>query len=427
MERALWLWKRTLFPYQIRWIAEPARFALCVKSRQIGFSHATAAGAVLGGLVLGRPQIVLSASQDLSDEVLAKARRHAELLARLGYPGAVRFVTDSATELAWANGGRVIALPASPRTARSFTGDVWLDEFAYHLDPEGIRDAAFPIALRGDWRVRVFSTPNGATGLFYRMVHAPGPEWAVHRVTLDQALAEGVPIDRAAAHALAGGDARLIRQWYGGAFLDGDLQYFPTAWLTRARTWRGALPDLADATIHAGFDVGRTRDLSVLVVLARVGDVAYVLAVHEFARTKFGAQRKALERARETYGWDTLDVDATGLGSQLAEELVEAWGADEVRPVQFTAPAKESLITGAFRWLVTDRLRLPRDASGDLLATEAQSVRRVISPSGHVTYPAPHGEGGHADRWTALCLALRGAGEPRPHRGVSTTPLVPAA
>ena len=121
-----------------------------MKSRQIGFSHATAAALVLGALVHGRPQIVLSASQSLSDEVLDKARRHSTLLARLGYPGADRFTTNSATEIGWSNGGRIIALPASPRTARSFAGDVWLDEFAYHLDPEGIRDAAFPIALRGD-------------------------------------------------------------------------------------------------------------------------------------------------------------------------------------------------------------------------------------------------------------------------------------
>lgn len=214
------MWRGTFFPYQLRWISEPARFAACVKSRQIGISHATAGGAVLGALVLGRPQIVLSASQDLSDEVLDKARRHSELLDKLGYPGATKYTTNSATEIAWANGGRVIALPASPRTARSFTGDVWLDEFAYHLNPEGIRDAAFPIAMRSDWRLRVLSTPNGARGLFYDLCRRPGDGWVVHRVTLDDAIREGVPIDRAAAHALANNNERLIRQWYRAEFLE---------------------------------------------------------------------------------------------------------------------------------------------------------------------------------------------------------------
>lgn len=395
-----------------------------MKSRQIGFSHATAAGAVLGALVHRRPQIILSASQDLSDEVLDKARKHAEVLAAYGYPGASRLAVDNATEIAWKGGGRIVALPASPRTARSFTGDVWLDEFAYHLDPKKIRDAAFPIALRGDWRVRVFSTPNGATGLFYEMASRPAAGWSRHEVTLDQAVSEGVPVDVFAAHALAGGDERVIDQWYRCRFLDGDLQYYPTAWLERALSWPGELTSIDHASLHAGFDVGRTRDLSVLVVVAVVGGLAYVLGVHTFARTRFSEQRKALAKLRAAYDWDTIHVDATGLGSQLAEELVEAWGEEEVHPVKFTPTSKESLFTGSFRWLSTNRLRLPKDAAGRELASEGQTIRRVISPSGTVQYLAPSGDGGHADRWTALCLALAGAGEPRPHRGVSAAPLV---
>ena len=276
------LWRETFFPYQLAWISEPSRFALCVKSRQVGFSHCTAGGAVKGALFEGRPQIVLSASQDLSDEVLEKARRHATFLARTGYPGADRFTVNNATELAWSNGGRIIALPASPRTARSFTGDVWLDEFAYHLDPKRIRDAAFPIALRGDWRIRVFSTPNGAQGLFHEMVTRRARGWALHSVTLDQAIREGVQIDREAAYTLAGHDERVIAQWYGCQFLDGDYQYYPSAWLERARAWPGSLDSIDGATLHAGFDVGRSRDLSVLVVLALVGRLAYVLGVHTF-------------------------------------------------------------------------------------------------------------------------------------------------
>lgn len=218
--RALALWRDSFYAYQLRWLSEPARFALCVKSRQIGFSHATAGGAVLGALCYARPQIILSASQDLSDEVLEKARLHARFLARLGYRGADKFSADNATEIAWSNGGRIIALPASPRTARSFTGDVWLDEFAYHLDPEGIRDAAFPIALRGNRRVRVFSTPNGASGLFYELARHPAAGWATSRVTLDDAIADGVPIDREAAYSLANNNERLIRQWYRAEFLE---------------------------------------------------------------------------------------------------------------------------------------------------------------------------------------------------------------
>jgi phage FluMu gp28-like protein len=421
--KALELWRETFFPYQLQWIEDPARFCIAVKSRQIGFSHGTAGGCVLGGLCRGRPQIILSASQDLSDEVLDKARRHAKLLALFGYAGADDFVTDSATEISWRNGGRIVALPASPRTARSFTGDVWLDEFAYHLDPKGIRDAAFPIALRGDWRIRVFSTPDGAQGLFHQLATAPGPLWSVHRVTLKQAIAEGVPIDLESAYALAGGDARLIEQWYNCGFLDGDLQYYPSAYLERMLRWDGEIPDLTDATLHAGFDVGRTRDLSVLVVVALIRGIAYVLAVIEMPRTRFRAQRQQLDSAREMFRWDTIHIDATGLGSELAEGMEEDWGSEEVHAVQFTAPTKEKLFTGAFRWLSNGRVRAPLDVSGAALVSEGKTIRRIISDHGNVSYSAPSGSEGHADRFTGLCLALQGASEPIPTRGMSVDAL----
>lgn len=421
--RALELWRDTFYPYQLKWINDPSRFAAMVKSRQIGLSHGTSGGCVLGALCHGRPQIILSASQDLSDEVLEKARRHAKVLERFGYRGATDFTVNNATEIAWSNGGRIVALPASPRTARSFTGDIWLDEFAYHLDPKGIQDAAFPIALRGDWRIRVFSTPDGAQGLFHSLITTPDPAWSIHSVTLDQAIAEGVPIDLTAAYALAGGDARLIEQWYRCGFLDGDLQYYPSTYLERMLRWSGEIPDLTEATIHAGFDVGRTRDISVLVVIALIRGIAYVLAVVEMPRTKFRAQRKQLDAMREMFQWDTIHIDSTGLGSDLAEGMLEDWGAEEAHPTQFTAPMKEALFTGAFRWLSNGRVRAPLDVSGAALVTEGKTIRRVISDNGNVSYSAPSGSEGHADRFTALILALRGAGQPIPTRGMAADPV----
>ena len=400
-----------------------------MKSRQIGFSHATAAGAVANGLLFARPQIVLSASQDLSDEVLAKARAHAQLLAKLGFTGADKLVTDNATEIAWSNGGRIVALPANPRTARSFTGDVWLDEFAYHQDPEGIRDGAFPIATRGDWRVRVFSTPNGAQGLFHDWCSNPPQGWALHRVSADDAIADGLPLDRAVLRQLTAGDDRLYRQWYGCEFVDADQQYLPSAWLDRALTWSSEPPSLDDpeVSIHAGLDVGRKHDLSVLVVVAVCRGIVWVLAVLTFSRTRFAEQKHAIEVARDRLGWSTLHVDETGIGTQLAEELVETYGEEEVIPVRFTPLVKEDLATRAYRYLANNRLRLPQTKEGKLLAEEAKSVRRVVNGKGHVSYDVPKNAGGHGDRWTALTLALRGAGEPVPTRTLGDKPLLAIA
>lgn len=374
-----------------------------------------------------RPQLVLSASQDLSDEVLAKARSHAAILARLGYAGAADFAVDNATEIAWKGGGRIVALPANPRTARSFTGDVWLDEFAYHTDPEGIRDGAFPMASRGGWRVRVFSTPNGAQGLFHQWATTPPPGWAVHETTVDDAIADGLAVDLAKLWSLCGGDERLFAQWYRCAFLDADLQYLPTALLRAALAWEGALPDLAAATWHAGLDVGRKRDVTALAIVAVVAGVAYVVAVLTCPRTAFGAQKALIRDARAVFRWDSLHIDETGIGAQLAEELVEEFGREEATPVQFTEQSKADLCTRTLRWLKNGKLRFPKDATGALLHKQGVSLRRVVTKAAHVTYAFPRTADGHGDEFTSLMLALKGAGEPQIVRGLGGTPLLAVA
>ena len=61
---------------------------------------------------------------------------------------------------------RIIGLPANPMTARGFTGDVFLDEFAMHRDDRAIWAAVFPTILRGGGELDVASTPKGRDNLF---------------------------------------------------------------------------------------------------------------------------------------------------------------------------------------------------------------------------------------------------------------------
>ena len=42
---------------------------------------------------------------------------------------------------------------------------------------------------------------------------------------------------------------------------------------------------------------------------------------------------------------------------------------------------------------------------------DLHSLNRVSTPTGQITYRAPHSADGHADRCTALALALRAAGD----------------
>ena len=71
------------------------------------------------------------------------------------------------------NGSRIIGLPANPDTARGYSGNIVLDEFAFHGDAHKIYAACFPIITRG-YSIEVISTPNGTAGKFYEIAKQAG-------------------------------------------------------------------------------------------------------------------------------------------------------------------------------------------------------------------------------------------------------------
>jgi hypothetical protein len=63
--------------------------------------------------------------------------------------------------------GRIRVLAASPRTARGFSGDLILDEFAFHENSKAIWEAAEPIiSSNPDFLCRIASRPTASTTCF---------------------------------------------------------------------------------------------------------------------------------------------------------------------------------------------------------------------------------------------------------------------
>lgn len=424
-EAALRKWGEHFLPYQREFLSAPERIALWVKARQIGFSHVVAGDAVKEAILHGTTNIIISASQPLSDEVLVKAAGHARALREAGFTSAT-LIGQSSRRISFKNGGRVISLPSNPRTARSYTGNIYLDEFAYHEDPQGIWDGAGAMAMRKERKIRLISTPNGAQGLHYEWATSPPKGWGVRYVTAKQAIAQGMPVNIASLWELAAGDERVFAQLFMCSFLDAHMQYIPTAMADRALGWIGVLPQLnhPEVTLHAGLDIGRTNDLTVLTVIAVCRGKAYVVASMTCKRTKFRAQRAMIREAREILPWATLHIDRTGLGMDMAEELVEQWGEHEVFPVDFTQQSKADMATRSLRWLRDDRLKLSRGAEGKLQHKEICSVKRIVTNAGNVTFDVTRTKEGHGDRWWSICLALKGAGEPEAPRGVGQEPML---
>lgn len=359
--------------------------------------------------MLGETTTVISLGERESGEVLLKAKKHAAVLRRLGSLCAA-VLRDSHDTIEFASGGRIISLPQSSG-ARSYSGNVILDEFAYLPRPEEVWDGAAGAVTHG-YKLRCLSTPNGVGNLFHQLwTNRDGSvRFRRHAVTIDQAVAQGLRVNWEYLRTQARGDDRVFDQLFRCRFLDGDQQYIPTD-LIEAALWDDTA--LWEGATYGGLDIGRTNDKTTLYALREnIEDATlWVQQSYTSKRTSSDALDAMVAGAFDTYRFRRLCVDATGIGAFPAERLQKIHGLHRVEPVVFTLGSKEELATTLFQVLAERRLRIPR--ADKPLQTALASVKRIITTAGNVRYDAPSTAEGHADEAWALALAVYAASQPK--------------
>lgn len=363
-------------------------------------SHTTAAATVLWAAFLGETTTIISVGEREAAEVVQMAFKHTQVLQDMGSRWARCRLRGN--ELLFENGsGRVLALPSSS-AGRGFSGNVFLDEFAYQEKPDAVWDGAIAVALHG-YRVRVSSTPNGVGNAFHALwtQDKQNKGWSKHFVDIRTAIKAGLRINVADCWKQAKGDPRLFGQLFEGSFLDGNEQYIPT------KLVEAAMSDDTHVEFgewYAGYDVGLKNDLSALVLLRQTRDNrVWVQGIHVGKRVDWQLQKEAIFGAFRNHPIKKLCVDETGMGIGLVSELTARLGRSKVEGVVFSLQSKEVLATDMYQAFATGMIKIPRDQ--DLLR-DILSIRRIITQSGKVTYDAPHTQDGHADRAWALALAI---------------------
>jgi phage FluMu gp28-like protein len=401
-----------LLPYQRAWIRDKSRFKIGLWSRQTGKSFALTLEAALHAAEhRGSTWVLLSAGERQSRELAEKTKAHLDAMRRVATLMESRFFEggESVTqlEIRLPNLSRLIFLPANPRTARGYTGNVVLDEFAFHQDSEAIWAAMYPIITRRpDLKIRVMSTPGGPRGKFWELWEKGGPVWSRHKVTIYDAVAQGLPVDPEELRAGLADDF-IWQQEYLCEFLSAEEAFLPWSLILEAEAREDPRGPWNPDQAYLGVDVGRHRDLTVFVVLERVGDVYWVRLLEALHRAPFAQQEARLHALLPQVRRACLD--ATGLGEMLAENARRAFGY-RVEPVKFTPEVKADLAQRLRLFFEDRRVRIPEDRA---LREDLHSVRRIVTPSGNVRYDAERSERGHADRFWALALALHAAENPR--------------
>jgi len=99
-----------------------------------------------------------------------------------------------AYRIQFASGHKIVALSSRPSNLRGKQGRAVIDEAAFHDNLPELLKAALAFTMWGG-RVHVISTHNGAENPFNEMVNdirAGRRPFSLHRVTLDDAIADGL-------------------------------------------------------------------------------------------------------------------------------------------------------------------------------------------------------------------------------------------
>jgi len=438
-----------LLPYQARWVKDPARLKIAEKSRQIGWTWATAYSIVRRkSLKTARQDAWISSRDELQARLFLEDCKAFAGILQIGAQDLGEKVIDerghSAFVLQFANGLRAHSMSSNPDAQAGKRGDRVLDEFALHPDPRHLYAVAY-YGITWGGSLEIFSTHRGSANYFNALIeevrHKGNPKgFSHHRVTLQDALDQGflyklqqkLPADDPRQALDEAGYYDLVRRESpdedtfmqecmcvpsddASAFLSYELiqgcHYRPDEpWETDLAATRNPL--------YVGVDVGRVHDLTVIWVVETVAGTAFTRRIVTLRNTPFEAQEAALYAILDLPGVRRCCIDNTGIGRQFAERAQKRFGTYKVEPVNFTPAIKEELaypVRAAFE----DRsIRIPDDRQ---LQADLRAIKKVQTAAGNVRFAADRGPDGHADRFWALALALhagKNAAGPFAWRGI---------
>ncbi|WP_449649145.1 terminase ATPase subunit family protein [Rahnella aceris] len=425
----------TSFEYQRGWhqAGLQHRIRNILKSRQIGATFYFAREALIDALTTGRNQIFLSAS---------KAQAHVFKNYIIDFARQVD-VDLKGDPIVLPNGARLIFLGTNVRTAQSYTGNLYLDEYFWIPKFQELRKVASGMSLHKKWRSTYFSTPSS-------LAHSAYPFWSgelfnkgrrnkADRIELDLThahLSKGVLCDDGqwrqivtVEDALSGGcnlfDLEQLQLEYSPAeyenllmceFVDDQASVFPFAELQGCMVdsldeWEDFDPYLkrpfAYRPVWIGYDPSHTGDSAGCAVIAPPvvsGGKFRVLERHQWKGMDFAAQARSIEELTNRYAVEYIGIDATGIGQGVFQLVQQFFPA--AREIRYSPEVKTALVLKAKDTISSGRLEY--DTGHTDITASFMAIRKTMTASGNrSTYEASRSEeASHADVAWAIMHAL---------------------
>lgn len=423
-------------PFQSNWIKDASRLKLMEKSRQIGLSWSSAYACVERTAAQGalNDQWV-SSRDDLQARLFIEDCKLWASVMNMAANDLGELVLDekgrlSAYVLEFANGKRIHSMSSNPDAQAGKRGGRVLDEFALHPDPRKLWSIAYPGITWGG-SMELISTHRGSHNFFNQLVREAkeggNPKnISLHTVTLQTALDDGflyklqerLPADHEVQDMheadyydyirKGSADEESFQQEYMCNAANDDVKFLEYSLILGAEytvgvNWRA----IEDGTLFCGVDIGRKKDLTVLWVVEKLGDVLYTRHVESMEKMRKSDQEKIL------YPWfercHRICIDATGLGIGWADDAQDKFGEHRVEAVTFTGPVKEALAYPVRSMMEDKAIRIPSDP---VIRADLRLVQKTTTAAGNIRFVAEATDDGHADRFWALGLAIHAASSP---------------
>lgn len=188
---------------------------------------------------------------------------------------------------------------------------------------------------------------------------------------------------------------RVFGQEYGAQFVEGAGAVFRNVRECAIGSWQ---EPVRGNRYHAGLDLAKVEDFTVLCVLNRKAEVMFV---DRFNKTDWSTQITRIQAASKRFCAPNMLVDVTGVGDPIFEAL------DKLRlfvtPYPFTAKSKAALVDNLILMFEQKLITLPRANLWPEGIDELEAYEFSVSENGHVRTSAPGGQ--HDDCVMALALA----------------------
>jgi phage FluMu gp28-like protein len=406
-----------------------------LKSRQIGATWYFAFEAFVDALETGRNQIFLSASKAqahvFKQYIIQFAKEH----------GDVELKGDP---IVLPNGAHLYFLGTNARTAQSYHGNIYMDEYFWIHKFRDFRKVASGMSMHKKWRQTYISTPSSITHEAYTF-------WTGEHFNRGKSKENRIKIDTSH-HALSAGRTCEDGQWRqvvtvedalkGGCdlfdieqlhmeynedefnnllmcqFIDDTYSVFPLSELRGCMVdswelWKDFKPyssrPLGEREVWLGYDPqgSENGDNAALGVIAQPvvqGGIMRGVEKHQLKSPDFRVHAELIRSMTKKYRVTYIAIDCTGIGNGVYQLVKEFFPA--AVGLNYSPDLKNNLVLKAQDLIRSKRFQF--DAGWTDLAAAFMAIKKTLTESQRqVTFTAARSEeGGHADLAWAFMHAM---------------------